>query len=179
MTFRMRVDYRMPSYKNASKNYRKQVERVYLEGLKAYMSEILEEVPLYSGESRASLAEAAKLVGVPVFLSPLHPNAKSGGVARGKAKGRASLRLGNRGDFEFEHSSEVIHLDINNKVNVNILYPQFFRLLKPGPYQLEAVGLSAYIRQTQRGFSSASDPSPKRGGIAAAIKGLFRRIFGG
>ena len=178
MTFRMRVDYRIPSYKNASDKYRKQVKGVYLEGLKAYMRAIIDEVPVYSAESRASLAEAAKLVGVPIFLGPISPKAPSGGIAKGRAKGEASLTF-RRGQFEFSHSSEVRHLDINNKVNVNLLYPQHFRLIKPGPYQLEAVGLSAYIRQTERGFSSASDSNPKRGGIAAAIKGFFRRIFGG
>lgn len=105
------------------------------------MSTILAEVPVYSGESRASLAKAAELVGVPIFITPAAgaPNRE----ARGRSRGDATLDI-SRATYSFTIESNVIQLQINDIINVNTAYPQYFRLRNPGPYRLGQKGAAAF-----------------------------------
>lgn len=116
------------------------------------MTTILAEVPVYSGESRASLAKAAELVGVPIFITPVRdaPNK----VASGRAKGDASLKI-TRSQYSFSIETNVIQLQINDIINVNTAYPQYFRLRQPGPYRLGQKGAAAFeaeVRGRLRGL---------------------------
>ena len=138
---RLSVNYSVPIFKRLFNRARKSYEDAFREALKAQVLAIAEAVPVYSGESRASLTEAARLARVSIIVIPA-PGVKSK-VAEGRGKGKAQLTI-SRTSFTFEIDSEVLQLRINDEFDASKLHPNFRRLKKPGPYNLNAVGNAAF-----------------------------------
>lgn len=138
---RLSANYSIPFFKRLIGKLSGTYERAFLKGIAAQVTAITEAVPVYSGESKASFSEAARLAGVPLFVIPA-PRVKSK-VAEGKAQGTAKLTQ-TRKKFSFEIDSNVLQLRINDEFNAALLHPNFQRLKNPGPYNLNTVGNAAF-----------------------------------
>lgn len=123
-------------------------EKLIFQAFTDYIRAMIEFIPIYSGESRASLIPAAKLVNLPVFIRPA-PGVSSK-VQSGISQGRADIDLSRRKKV-FTIQSDVLQLTINDIMNVNERFPKFFRLKQPGPYNLSKIGEAAFLKRLEEG----------------------------
>lgn len=138
---KIRADFAIPGLADVAKKLDAELKAILKDGTKAWVEEVKDIVPNWSGMSRASLAPIADLVNVPLF--PLGPT-ESGvpnRVADGKASGEAKLRYGPR-EYYFEWKSTVFHFIYNESNNANNVG---FRLRNPGPYQSQRRAAKAFF----------------------------------
>ena len=142
---RLSATYNVPAYKRFLSQQKSKNEIAFRAGIAAQVTAITEAVPVFSGESRASFTEAARLARVPLFVIPV-PGVKSK-VAEGRSQGTARLTLSAK-TFSFEIDSSVLQLRINDEFDATVLHPNF-RLKKPGPYNLNTIGNEAFLTETK------------------------------
>jgi len=120
----------------------RQCTDILLDGAKEWTKTVVDIVPTWSGMSQASIQPIADLVGVPVFTSPV--SGAPDRAALGRAKGSATLTLGDNGQYAFEWKSTVFHFIYNESNDANAT--GFFNLRHPGPYQSQRLASSAFFR---------------------------------
>jgi len=120
----------------------RQCTDILLDGAKEWTKTVVDIVPTWSGMSQASIQPIADLVGVPVFTSAVSGAPDRSG--QGRARGSASLTLGDGGQYAFEWKSTVFHFIYNESNDANAT--GFFSLKKPGPYQSQRQASAAFFR---------------------------------
>lgn len=131
---------------NAASNYvRGRLREILRLGITAWVEEAKSIIPVWSGASRASLTQVAGLVGVAVFgpgkgSTVAHSNEPVPGVKNRVGLGQSSESFevndsGEGGRFSFRWKSDLFHLNVNERTNVNALSHRF-HLIQPGPYEL-------------------------------------------
>lgn len=131
----------------ASRYVRGRLKDIFMQGMTAWVEEAKSNIPVWSGASRAALTQVAGFVGVPVFgpgrgTGSAHSNeivAHPPVAKHSPADGANSEHFevdadGNTGRFKFRWSSDLFHLNVNERINVNE-FPHF-HLVQPGPYEL-------------------------------------------
>lgn len=118
---------------------------ILIQGMMAWVEEAKSRIPVWSGASRASLTQIAGFIGVPVFgpgkgTGSAHSNEIVATRAKtGPADGQASETFTppeiNGGKIFMRWTSNLGHLNVNERVNVNDIH-HHFNLIQPGPYEL-------------------------------------------
>lgn len=131
-------------------------------GTTAWVEEVKEIVPNWSGMSRASLKPIADFVNVPIF--PLGPTEAGvpDRVSAGKALGEAKMKNGPT-EFFFEWKSQVFHFVYNESNNANNVG---FRLRNPGPYESQ--------RKAAKAFFEVVNPQLRKLGSDINIRAIRR-----
>ncbi len=111
--------------------------------LQEYLTIVLDEIPNWSGASRATLNSLADQVGVATMAS-------GGGVGVGEADSNNSLILGENGLYQFKYATHLSWLAWNEYNNANETpdpgkWPPPAKLIHPGPYHSQAFGISAAL----------------------------------
>jgi hypothetical protein len=123
------------------------IKDILLQGMIAWVEEAKSRIPVWSGASRAALTQIAGFVGVPVFgpgkgtgsahsnnIVAVPPRAKLG-PADGQASETFTPPEVQGGKVFMRWTSNLDHLNINERVNVNDIH-HHFNLIQPGPYEL-------------------------------------------
>lgn len=131
----------------ASRYVQKRLKDILTQGMVAWVEEAKSIIPVWSGASRAALTQIAGFVGVPVFGPGKGTgSAHSNEIVTTKAKtsptdGQASETFTpptvDGGRVFTRWSTNLFHLNVNERVNVNTLDLEHpFHLTQPGPYYL-------------------------------------------
>lgn len=156
---RLQATYSVPFFKRLYAKARKQYEKAFRDALQAYVTAMTNAIPVYSGESKASFTEAARLVGVPLFVIPAAGVRSK--IAEGRSQGTANLTL-SRASFSFSITSDVLQLRINDEFNAASLHPNFQSLKNPGPYNLNALGEAAFREALVVGLARVTFTAERR-----------------
>jgi len=122
--------------------YRRELDREITEILARsafeYVVAAVEQIPVWSGASRATFSRLASIVSAPLPISPV----VSSGVSRGASQGGGGLNVRN-GLGSFIYQTTLPHLVFNESNNGNTPGGrgpgQFGRLRTPGPYNFQEV----------------------------------------
>ena len=119
----------------------RQCTAILLLGAREWTRTVVAIVPTWSGMSQASIQPIADLVGVPVFSQPVAsaPDRQ----LDGRARGSATLVLGDGGEYSFEWKSTVFHFIYNESNNANNVG---FHLRNPGPYHSQRQASESFFR---------------------------------
>ncbi len=113
-----------------------ELNEIMREATRAWVRTVVSIVPTWSGASQSSIEPIAKLVGVPVFSSPV-----SGAPdRRDTSKGQADLNLQGPRKF-FRWNTSVFHFIYNENNNANLVG---FHLRNPGPYHSQRKAQAAF-----------------------------------
>ena len=123
----------------------------YREKLRAHMAEVLsyaamqwlmtvlEEVPVWSGASRATFVKLAAKINFNVDIQPVVPSRIGMGLAESDFEW--SLDEGGSAKYYFRYSTTLAHLIFNEYHNANAVG---HHLIKPGPYYFQQKGIAAF-----------------------------------
>jgi len=101
-----------------------------------YIVAAVEQIPVWSGASRATFTQLASIVSAPLSISPV----VSSGVSRGASQGSGGLNVRNGlGSFIYETTLPHLVFNESNDGNTTRGPGQFGRLLTPGPYNFQEV----------------------------------------
>lgn len=141
---------RSPSINLAA--YRKKLHEQLLEDLSrsafAWLDRVLEEVPTWSGASRATFLQLARHVGYSLIISPKVISRESFGTSHGSGKITADAA---KGLYTFTYSTDLKWL-VSNEYRHNTSKNDssvFHRLLNPGPYHFQKMGKAAFEKEAQ------------------------------
>lgn len=130
-----------------------QAEKILREAVKAWVKTAEENIPVWSGMSRATLVKLAATVNVNISLfvvpgaqAPKGPGDRS---SRGKNQSEGRLIL-EPGKYGFVYSSSVFHLAVNENVDATVYG---FRLRHPGPYHFRAFSDRKFNDTVRAGLS--------------------------
>lgn len=108
-----------------------------------WLNAVLEEIPTWSGASRATFLQLASKIGYILAINPVASSRMSFGAAHGQGKITANPSTG---IYTFTYSTDLKWL-VSNEFNHNtpandpsVLYG----LKKPGPYHFQQKGLAAF-----------------------------------
>lgn len=131
----------------ASRYVQKRLKDILTLGMTAWVEEAKSIIPVWSGASRAALTQIAGYIGVPVFgpgkgtgfahSNEIVTNKAKTSPADGEASETFTPPTADGGRIYTRWSSNLFHLNVNERVNVNSLdlkHP--FHLIQPGPYDL-------------------------------------------
>ena len=127
-------------------------------GLMAWLDSVLNEIPSWSGASRATFVALAEKIGmhVPITTTPNARVMAGDRVGRGVVSGAASrLNLNDPpGHYTFEYHTDLPWLVWNEYHDANVepdetKWPPPAKLLKPGPYEFQAKGAAAFRSATK------------------------------
>jgi hypothetical protein len=109
---------------------------IMLQATRAWVRTVVSIVPTWSGASQSSIEPIARLVGVPVFSSPV-----SGAPdRRDTSKGQADFDISGPKKF-FRWNTSVFHFIYNENNNANLVG---FHLRNPGPYHSQRKARTAF-----------------------------------
>lgn len=106
-----------------------------------WLNAVLDEIPTWSGASRATFLALSREVG---FNLSINPVAKSR-IGLGSSHGQGSMTADSeKGTYTFEYSTSLPHL-IWNEFNAPEGDPNvFYRLIHPGPYRFQEKGQKVF-----------------------------------
>ena len=146
------------------------------QGLMEWLEAVLAEIPVWSGASRATFVKLAQQIRYSLPVAPAAVEAAHGlytsridrtGMGMAESDGKLTANQ-ETGEYTFTYSTTLPWLVWNEYHNANIDPDPslFYRLLKPGPYNFQAVGARAFQR-----FAETVDlPSVKPHVRAVCIK---------
>jgi hypothetical protein len=109
-----------------------------------WLSATVQEVPVWSGASRATFMPLASLIGFQVSFDAIK---RRGGINLGLSHATGDIKT-DGGVFTFTYATSLEHLIYNEFNNGNIVRGpgQFGELIHPGPYHFQQKGLEAFHR---------------------------------
>ncbi len=112
-----------------------------------WLNTVLDEIPTWSGASRATFLALSQEVGFNLSISPKLGGAIGLGIGVGAAHGQGTMTADvGKGEYSFKYSTDLPHL-VWNEFNTPAGDPNvFFRLKKPGPYRFQKKGKEAFER---------------------------------
>jgi hypothetical protein len=142
------------------------------QGLAAWLEAVLAEIPVWSGASRATFA---KLAGAISFSLPVAPAAVSAAhgpftsridrTAMGQASSGGQMATDKQtGEYTFTYTTTLPWLIWNEYHNANVEPDPtlFYRVIKEGPYNFQAVGARVFLR-----FADTVDLPPVKSCVRA------------
>jgi hypothetical protein len=114
----------------------------------AWLDAALEEVPEWSGASRATFLQLARKVGYSLAISPKVISREAFGAQHGQ--GRMTIDK-DKGIYKFSYSTDLKWL-VSNEYQHNTKKNDpsvFHRLLRPGPYHFQKKGLAAFEQESK------------------------------
>ena len=108
-----------------------------------WLNTVLDEIPTWSGASRATFLQLASHIGFNISIQPSVISRVSFGAAHGKGSINANPE---KGEYTFEYSTDLKWL-VSNEFNHNTAENDpsvFHRLTRPGPYHFQRKGLAAF-----------------------------------
>jgi len=140
--------------------YRKALDKrmtaAIAQGLMAWLEAVLAEIPVWSGASRATFVKLAQQIGYNLPVAPAAVQAAHGlfssridrtGMGMGQSDGKLTADK-ETGEYTFSYSTTLPWLIWNEYHNANVDPDPtlFYRLIKEGPYNFQAVGARAFLR---------------------------------
>jgi hypothetical protein len=115
------------------------MREVLSQAVMEWLARVLDEVPVWSGASRATFLKLANTIGTAVPIVPVVPSR----IDMGYAASNGKLNINEPpGQYTFTYDSELFHLFINEYYDAT---QWGFHLKKPGPYHFQAKGQIAFI----------------------------------
>jgi hypothetical protein len=122
----------------------------------AWLEAVLAEIPVWSGASRATFVKLATAISYSLPVAPAAVNAAHGlfttridRTGKGSAQSEGELTASKEtGEYTFTYSTTLPWLIWNEYHNANVEPDPtlFYRLIKPGPYNFQAIGARAFLR---------------------------------
>ena len=117
------------------------------EALLVWLEAVINEIPVWSGASRATFMKVAQRIS---FNIPIVPVTRSR-ISRGMDESTGGLEPFEKGRYVFYYSTMLPWLIWNEYHNANVdpdptKWPPPVELLKPGPYNFQFVGAKAFLR---------------------------------
>lgn len=126
------------------------------QALMAWLEAVLAEIPVWSGASRATFVKLAAAISYSLPVAPAAVNAAHGlftsridRTSKGSAESDGQLTANkDTGEYTFTYGTTLPWLVWNEYHNANVEPDAtlFYRLIKPGPYNFQAVGARAFLR---------------------------------
>lgn len=115
-------------------------------GALRWIESILEIIPQWSGASRATFLHITREIGFSLTISQSGNAPDRTDEGERKSSGKFTLDTAN-GKFFFEYHTSLEHLVYNEYNNANISPDPglFSELIKPGPYNFQEVGATAFL----------------------------------
>ncbi len=110
-----------------------------------WLNTVLNEIPTWSGASRATFLALSREVGFSLSISPSSSGSKGLGIGVGASHGQGEMTADSKkGEYTFSYSTSLPHL-IWNEFNTPEGDPNVFKgLKKPGPYHFQIKGQEAF-----------------------------------
>ena len=128
----------------------KRMKEALAQGLMEWLSAVLIEVPLWSGASRATFVKLAQHIdfSVPVSGGPAPVDRTGEGMTASKGEFVADIESGL---YIFTYGTSLPWLIWNEYHNANVDPDPtlFYRLKKPGPYEFQIKGVTAFMHTTR------------------------------
>jgi len=106
-----------------------------------WLNTVLDEIPTWSGASRATFLALSREVGFNLSISPIVKSDISTGIAHSKGKMTSDS---SKGEYTFEYGTDLRHL-VWNEFNSPEGDPAVFaKLKKPGPYRFQEKGREVF-----------------------------------
>jgi hypothetical protein len=128
--------------------------------LMVWLEAVLAEIPVWSGASRATFVKLAQQIGYSLPVAPAAVSAAHGlftsridRTGRGEASSDGGVVTNQQtGEYSFTYSTTLPWLIWNEYHNANIEPDPtlFYRLIKEGPYNFQAIGARAFLRFADR-----------------------------
>jgi len=126
------------------------------QALLTWLEAVLAEIPVWSGASRATFQKLARAVGYSLPVSPVAVNAAHGlftsridrtGMGQSASAGEMVTDK-ETGEYTFTYSTTLPWLIWNEYHNANVDPDPslFYRVIKEGPYNFQAIGARAFLR---------------------------------
>jgi hypothetical protein len=118
------------------------------QGVVLWLSEVLDEIPTWSGASRATFMKLANTIGAPVVVDPIVSSRINTGVIA--SRGEFDHNIGT-GQYKFMYATTLPWLVWNeyNNANENPDPTLFGKLRKPGPYNFQIKGVRAFLQHAR------------------------------
>ena len=134
----IRARFERPRFSLAS--YRRALDRAITETLSLaafeYIVSAVEQIPVWSGASRATFTELASAISAPLTINPVVQS----GISRGASQGSGGLEVRNgRGSFVYQTTLPHLIFNESNDGNTTRGPGQFRDLLTPGPYNFQEI----------------------------------------
>jgi hypothetical protein len=115
------------------------------QGLMEWLEAVLAEIPVWSGASRATFAKLASHISYSIPISPTAIDRTGIGEASGDGEMVTDKETG---EYTFSYSTSLPWLIWNEYHNANVEPDPtlFYRVIKEGPYNFQAVGARAFLR---------------------------------
>jgi hypothetical protein len=166
-----RID--MSAYRNALD---KHMTQGIAQGLMAWLEAVLAEIPVWSGASRATFVKLAQQIGYGLPVAPAAVQAAHGlfssridrtATGMGQSDGKLTADK-ETGEYTFSYSTTLPWLIWNEYHNANVDPDPtlFYRVVKEGPYNFQAVGARAFLR-----FADTVDLPPVKPHVRAVRAG--------
>ena len=146
-----RID--VSAYRNALDRHMKEA---ISQALLIWLEAVLAEIPVWSGASRATFQKLAGAVGYSLPVAPVAVNAAHGlftsridRTGMGQASSAGEMVADKKtGEYTFTYSTTLPWLIWNEYHNANVDPDPtlFYRLIKEGPYNFQAIGARAFLR---------------------------------
>lgn len=110
----------------------------------AWLTSVLEQIPVWSGASHATFLQLSRQVGYTLSVSPRAMSRIPYGQSQGDGEIIADPV---KGYYAFNYETTLKHLIYNeyNNANADPDPALFYRLRQPGPYGFQQIGLRAYL----------------------------------
>lgn len=141
-----RID--VAAYRNALDGHMK---HAIAQALTEWLEAVLAEIPVWSGASRATFVKLAQQIGygIPVAPAATAMGERIGRTWMGTAQSDGKLTADKgTGEYTFTYTTTLPWLIWNEYHNANVEPDPslFYRLLEPGPYNFQVVGVRAFLR---------------------------------
>ena len=114
-------------------------------GLMEWLEAVLAEIPVWSGASRATFSKLASHISLSIPIAPVAVDRVGTGQASGDGQMETDI---DSGRYTFTYSTSLPWLIWNEYHNANVDPDPslFYRVIKEGPYNFQAVGARAFLR---------------------------------
>lgn len=121
-------------------SYRRALDRAITETLSRaafeYIVSAVEQIPVWSGASRATFTQLASIISAPLSINPVVQS----GVSRGASQGSGGLEVRDgRGSFVYQTTLPHLVFNESNDGNSTRGPGQFGTLRTPGPYNFQEI----------------------------------------
>jgi len=123
----------------------KHMAHAIAQGLVVWLEAILAEIPVWSGASRATFTKLASHISYSIPIAPVAVDR----IGMGQASSDGGMVTDKQtGEYSFTYSTTLPWLIWNEYHNANVEPDPslFYRVIKEGPYNFQAVGARAFLR---------------------------------